>query len=212
MVEGQHSTETRASHSQEMATDSSAPSQSTRISTVPRHQTNHLSLLKILAAPSDAGSHADDELLEIENPSHILQPKLRATSGRSRSNVNDVSEPPVHVKLELLSPDISSNIKLKVIASSQQTMAPATVRLSAYHPAHNLFDFLAAECELGSKAKKVTAVSATYSWNHSPHRLRKHKIDEDWKEFCNDLRSAWDGFADSVKSGLEVTMLLHVEE
>ena len=156
-------------------------------------------------------SQGDDEPIEIENPNPVLQPPLRATNSRFRSSFDKDSGKPVHVKLESLSPDILSKIKLKVNASSQQNMAPATVKLSAYDPANNLFDFLAAECELDSKTK-VTAVSATYSWNHSPHRLRKHKFDEDWKEFCDDLRSAWDSLSDPVKGRLEITMLLHVEE
>ena len=210
-AKNRYSIETRASHSQRMATDSSTPRRSARLSTIPRHKTNFASSSNVPAAASDADSQSDDEPIEIEDPKYILQPQLKANNGKIRSNFNKGSQKQTHFKVESLSPDVLSHIKLKVIASNQQNMAPITVRLSAYNPADNLFEFLAAECELGSKTK-VTAVSATYSWNHSAHRLRKHKFDEDWKEFCDDLRSAWGGLSDPWESGLGIAMMLHVEE
>ena len=126
---------------------------------------------------------------------------------------NPVSQAPIvkcEIKTEPLSNDITSKTALMVIASSQQGMAPVTVKLDTYTGAGNLFEFLAQECELGNLSKKVTAISATYTWDKRKHRFRKDRLDVDWAAFCDRLREAFDKNPDFAMHGCEVEMLLHV--
>ena len=75
-----------------------------------------------------------------------------------------------------------------------------------------LYEKLAVACELRPDvAKKVTAISATYTWSGGKQRLRKGKA-EDWNMFKSIVEKAWERDFDRLKEGCEVSMLLHVEE
>ena len=191
----------------------STPRRSAREQMARSRPADSSSFFDVPLLPSDLESseESDEEPIEVQAPSLPAQSQLRKPSRHFTHSGATKSSKQVSYKPTLLSYDVTSGTKLKVIASSQQNMAPVTVRLTSYKPEDNLFDFLAAECELGPKVK-VTAVSATYSWEQTPHRLRKHRLDEDWEVFCDTLRQAWERLPDPTKGGLEVTMLLHVEE
>ena len=75
-----------------------------------------------------------------------------------------------------------------------------------------LYDKLAIDCELRPNvAKKIIAVSATYTWSGEKQRLRKGQS-EDWELFKNIIERAWESDADRFDEACKVSMMLHVDE
>ena len=75
-----------------------------------------------------------------------------------------------------------------------------------------LYDKLARACELRPNvAKKVAAVSATYTWSGEKQRLRKGQS-EDWELFKSIIEKAWERDTDRFDDACKVLMLLHVDE
>ena len=91
-------------------------------------------------------------------------------------------------------------------------MAPVITPLGSIATIGDLYEKLAAACELRpSVAKKVTAISATYTWSGEKQRLRKGQA-EDWNTFKSIIEEAWERDADRLDRLCKVLMLLHVEE
>ena len=134
---------------------------------------------------------------------------IQAHEHNTVATVDQTTASRLDVQTEPLSIEITSKTVLMVSASSQQDMAPVTVKLDTY-TGSGFFKFLAEECELGHLAKKVTAISATYMWDMRKHRIRRERMDVDWATFCDRLRQAFDKNPDFFKYGCEVELLLHV--
>ena len=91
-------------------------------------------------------------------------------------------------------------------------MAPVITPLGSVATIEQLYKKLAAACDLRpDMAKKITAISATYTWSGRKQRLRKGNA-EDWNTFKSIVEKAWERDSDRSKEACEVLMLLHVEE
>ena len=91
-------------------------------------------------------------------------------------------------------------------------MAPVITPLGSIATIEHLYDKLAAACELRpNMAKKVTAISATYTWSGEKQRLRKGQA-EDWDMFKSIIEQAWERGTDRLGEACKVSMLLHVDE
>lgn len=91
-------------------------------------------------------------------------------------------------------------------------MAPVIIPLGTIATIERLYEKLAVACELRPNvAKKVTAISATYTWSGQKQRLRKGQA-EDWNTFKSIVEKAWERDADRSDEACEVSMLLHVDE
>ena len=134
------------------------------------------------------------------------------TSSVIKFNADETNSRQTKIKVETFPANIAVGTTLMVTASCQQDMAPVTVKLSECKPLGNLFDFLAEECGLGPRSKKVVAISATYGWNKRQHRIRGYRFETDLATFTAALRDAWDSDPGVAKRGCEIAMLLHVEE
>ena len=89
-------------------------------------------------------------------------------------------------------------------------MAPVITPLGSVSTMQHLYEKLAEACELRPNvAKKVTAISATYTWSGEKQRLRKGMA-EDWNTFKSIIEKAWERDSDRLKEACKVLMLLHV--
>ena len=163
-----------------------------------------------------ARAQVDSGILQVQDD-HLPHLGISSTTSNTHviagqdalASISQTCAPRLEIKAEPLSNDITSKTALMVVASSQQDMAPVTVKLDTY-TGSGFFEFLAEECELGNLSKKVTAISATYTWDKRKHRFRKDRLDVDWAAFCERLREAFDKNPDFAKHGCEVELLLHV--
>ena len=166
---------------------------------------------KLFGTAVDYGNDDENTLATLDElPFANMTPSTSRTSLGSPSPNDQIPNAGLNVSTNHLSDETRNRISLKVIATNQQDMAPVTVRLSSYDGSINFFDFLASECELGDMSKNVKAVSATYTWDDSKHRLRRGRLDTDWAAFCDKLRMDFETNSNFVTRGCEVMMLLHV--
>lgn len=113
---------------------------------------------------------------------------------------------------EGLSSNAIAGTSLLVSADNQQHgRAPANVPLDDCGTQEQLFETLVIECNLkGKAAAELSAVSATYTWNHKQHLIRKGRP-RDWSIFCEDIRKAWTREAGRfAEDGCEIKMMVHV--
>ena len=162
----------------------------------------------------------DDTCMIIDEATFNNSPSVSAPSQAPKNLAStiiklDPDEPDsrqTKIKAEALPDNITAATTLMVTASCQREMAPVTVKLSGCNPLKSLFDFLAEECGLGPRSRKVVAISATYGWNKRQHRIRGYRFDTDLATFTAALRDAWDSDPGVAKRGCEIAMLLHVED
>ncbi|MCJ1283769.1 hypothetical protein MMC26_003100 [Xylographa opegraphella] len=155
--------------------------------------------------------HHDDTIITIDDNSdsaEVTDHLSQITGPNAPSSTK--FEAKVTIKAQRLSSEIMSKTTLLVTATNLHDMAPVTVKLSCFKGFRSFLDFLADECVLGDLSKKVTDVSATYTWNGRKHRFRKERLDVDWLAFCKVLRDAFQTNPTLTKQGSEVEMLLHV--
>lgn len=155
-----------------------------------------------------------DEATFNNSPSVFMrsQAPKNLTSTIIKLDAEDTDSRQTKIKVEALPGSIATGTTLMVTASCQQDMAPITVKLSGCKPLENLFDFLAEECGLGPRSKKVVAISVTYGWNKRQHRIRGYRFETDLATFTTALRDGWDSDPGVAKRGCEIAMLLHVED
>jgi hypothetical protein len=160
------------------------------------------------AATTIVVDDSDENIAYDLSPGELKRLKASQMNTSFQSAVPSSPPEPNKIKSEPLPYEITSRITMLVSATSQQDMAPVTVNLGTYK-GQNFFDFLAEECELGSKSKDVTAISATYMWDKKRHRFRKHKLETDWESFLAKLRETF-AKQTAIAEDYEVEMLLHV--
>ena len=98
-----------------------------------------------------------------------------------------------------------------VLASNQPGLAPVNIPLGSIATIEQLYQKLAAACELRvEESKRITAISVTYTWSGKQQRLRKGRA-EDWELFKEVLDKAWNRHSDWFDEGCEVSMMLHVD-
>ena len=152
---------------------------------------------------SERGSqHQGDEEVRILDhwPLTPAQPAIKSED----------TQPPVMNRLDLPANVIAAT-RLIVSASNQAELAPAIVRLSACVSIDTLFTKLISECDLGYETtKKISTISATYTWSGEKHRLRKGS-EENFDLFCEILRTAWEREPARFVEGCKINMLLHVD-
>ena len=91
-------------------------------------------------------------------------------------------------------------------------MAPVLTPLGSVNSIDQLYDRLAAACELRmNEIKKIATVSATYNWSGEKQRLRKGSV-EDWESFKATVEEAYEQQSNRANKMCKVLMTLHVEE
>ena len=158
---------------------------------------------------------SDSEDVDLIQPrrSHNHQSNPTRNPSTSFSAIKDEAQP-INIKGEPLSLEILTKTILRVTASNETDKAPISVSLNLCRTSDQLFTTLVNERGVRLEAaKKVSVISATYTWSGKRHGIRRGKV-EDWTRFCRALQRAWDseegnGFR---MNECEVDMIMHVDD
>jgi hypothetical protein len=150
---------------------------------------------------------------KIQHPTPSITPAVRfpiiidlMTSSPEPSKTDQDS---AHIKEEPLFAGAKARTVLLVSASNQSDKAPISVSLSLCKGIDCLFATLITERGLSAVARKISLISATYTWNGKRHGMRKGNSD-DWLRFTKAVRKAWD--TEKFDDECEIEMMLHVED
>lgn len=106
---------------------------------------------------------------------------------------------------------IIAGTRLLISASIQSDLAPAIIRMPNCSSIDALFARLGSECDMSPElVKKISNISATYTWSGEQQRLRKNN-QEDLDLFREILETAWEKDAARFADGCKIRMLLHVD-
>ncbi len=113
-------------------------------------------------------------------------------------------------------PSLPTNViagtRLLISASNQPDLAPAIIRMPNCSGIDALLARLGSECDLSPEIiKKISNISATYTWSGEKQRLRKSNK-EDFDLFREILETAWEKDATRFADGCKINMLLHVDK
>lgn len=153
----------------------------------------------------------DDSSSEAE-----LKPKIKDAPLQKKTKEAELkAKPPQIIKTESSLPShIIANTRLRTTTSKTLDRAPRNICLSLCPSLHSLFEVLTSKSNLSpAESRKVTEVSATYSWNKRQVLLRKDEPN-DWMIFTKDLARVWENEPEKFGEGgedCEVDVLLHVD-
>lgn len=106
---------------------------------------------------------------------------------------------------------VIAGTRLLISASTQSDLAPAIIRMPNCSSIDALFAKLGSECDISPEmVKKISNISATYTWSGEQQRLRKNN-QEDFDLFREILETAWGQDAARFADGCKIGMLLHVD-
>ena len=168
-----------------------------------------------IVGPADSRSISRPVLMvpKIQHPTPSITPAVRfpiiidlMTSSPEPSKTDQDS---AHIKEEPLFAGAKARTVLLVSASNQSDKAPISVSLSLCKGIDCLFATLITERGLSAVARKISLISATYTWNGKRHGMRKGNSD-DWLRFTKAVRKAWD--TEKFDDECEIEMMLHVED
>lgn len=151
-----------------------------------------------LKAPSN--DQGDEDCMIVEDKNLDIAAVIKKEHDGACAKTGQLSSEPV------------ARTTLIVTASNQPTIAPVFVPLTSCNTFPQLFKILISECDIRpDAAKKVSKISARYTWDGKQIRIRKERP-EDWSLFYRGLRKAWDKGSEGFEDGWEVEMMVHVDD